>query len=87
MKRNIRKISIGKNVDNRIKKLKNRENIYQTTYSSNSVLELKEDKLETSLEAQVFQLAKQGISIEEIAKKLNRGKTEIELMIKLHKKQ
>lgn len=77
---------IGKNVDNRVKKLKNRENIYQIHTPQKAVLE-KEDKIETSLEAQVFQLAKQGLSIEEIAKKLNRGKTEIELLMKLHKKQ
>lgn len=36
-----------------------------------------------SIEEQIVFLQQQGLSIEEIAKKLNKGKTEIELMIKL----
>src|SRR5690625_4446007 len=50
-------------------------------------VEKKLDKLETSLEAQVFQLAEEGMSVEDIAKKLNRGKIEIELMLKLNQNQ
>lgn len=46
--------------------------------------EEKRDELETSVEGQVFQLYREGKSIEEIARELHRGKTEIELMIKLH---
>jgi len=42
------------------------------------------DQVETSLHSQVFHLHKKGLTIEEIAKKLNRGKTEIELIIKLN---
>ncbi|MFJ7747072.1 DUF6115 domain-containing protein [Peribacillus sp. NPDC097295] len=40
---------------------------------------------ELSLNEQVNYLAEQGLSIEEIAKKLNRGQTEIELLIKFQK--
>lgn len=42
-----------------------------------------EDKVETSIESQVFQMHQKGISTETIAKQLNRGKTEVELLIKL----
>jgi len=44
----------------------------------------KKDQVETSLESQILQLNHQGFSIEEIAKQLNRGKTEVELIVKLH---
>lgn len=43
-----------------------------------------EDVIETTLEGQVLQLAHEGKSIDEIAKQLNRGKTEVELLIKLN---
>lgn len=43
-----------------------------------------EDILETSIEGQVLQLYKEGKSPEEIAKLLNRGKTEVDLYIKLN---
>jgi len=42
-----------------------------------------EDKVETSIESQVFQMHQKGISTETIARQLNRGKTEVELLIKL----
>jgi|SRR5699024_8299395 len=42
-----------------------------------------EDKVETSIESQVFQMHQKGISTEKIAKQLNLGKTEVELLIKL----
>lgn len=42
------------------------------------------DVIETSFEAKVLQLAKAGLSIDDIAKKLNRGKTEVGLIIKLN---
>jgi len=45
-----------------------------------------EDFLETSMEAQVLQLHQQKYSANEIARKLNCGKTEVELIIKFHKK-
>lgn len=44
------------------------------------------DTIEKSLSAQVLSLYNQGESIESIARKLDSGKTEIELMIKFHKK-
>lgn len=43
-----------------------------------------EDVVETSFEGQVLQLFRAGKSPEEIAKQLNRGKTEVDLYIKLH---
>lgn len=42
----------------------------------------KEDIIETSIESQMMRLAQEGKSVDEIAKKLNRGKTEVELMLK-----
>ncbi|WP_156289089.1 DUF6115 domain-containing protein [Oceanobacillus salinisoli] len=44
------------------------------------------DAVEASLEAKVLQLHHQGLSITEIAKRLNCGKTEAELIIRLHQK-
>lgn len=41
------------------------------------------DKIETSIEAQVFQMYQEGKTIEEIARKTKRGKTEVTLMLKL----
>lgn len=45
-----------------------------------------ETVVEPSFAAQVLSLAERGDSIETIAKKLNRGKTEVELLIKFHQK-
>lgn len=45
-----------------------------------------ETVVEQSFAAQVLSLFERGDSIETIAKKLNRGKTEVELLIKFHQK-
>ncbi|WP_099158124.1 DUF6115 domain-containing protein [Virgibacillus ndiopensis] len=45
-----------------------------------------DDTSETSLQARILQLHAQGLSTETIAKELNCGKTETELIIKLHNK-
>lgn len=45
-----------------------------------------QDTIEKSLSAQVLSLHNQGETIESIARKLDCGKTEIELMIKFHQK-
>lgn len=45
-----------------------------------------EPVVEPSFAARVLSLAERGDSIETIAKKLNRGKTEVELLIKFHQK-
>lgn len=50
-----------------------------------SLITEKTDKVETSPESQIFQLYNDGMSIEEIAKKTGRGKTEIELLVKLNR--
>ncbi|WP_370221917.1 hypothetical protein [Cytobacillus sp.] len=41
----------------------------------------------SSLEDQVFMMKKQGMNVEDIAKKLGKGKTEIELMLKFRQNQ
>lgn len=41
------------------------------------------DSVKTSLEGQILHLYEQGCKAEEIAKKLNRGKTEVELILKM----
>ncbi|MDC3416374.1 DUF6115 domain-containing protein [Aquibacillus salsiterrae] len=45
-----------------------------------------EDTLEQSPSAKVFSLYDQGESVEKIARKLGLGKTEVELMLKFHRK-
>lgn len=45
--------------------------------------ENREDQIETSVESKILQLHEQGLSHEEIAKKMNRGKTEVELFLKM----
>ncbi|WP_436375809.1 DUF6115 domain-containing protein [Cytobacillus sp. BC1816] len=40
-----------------------------------------------SIEDQVFMMKKQGLNVEDIAKKLGKGKTEIELMLKFRQNQ
>jgi len=44
----------------------------------------KEEPQPLTLEQQIVQMAKQGKTAEEIAKKLQKGKTEIELLLKFH---
>lgn len=46
--------------------------------------ESKDDTIETSLQAKILQLHNQGLSVDYIAKKLNCGKTEAELIINLY---
>ncbi|WP_040980157.1 DUF6115 domain-containing protein [Oceanobacillus jeddahense] len=45
------------------------------------------DEVETSLEAKILQLHANGETVDEIAKKLNCGKTEAEIIIKMHQKK
>jgi len=42
-------------------------------------------EVETSLEAQILALAERGFDVDQIAKKLQCGKTEAELILKFHK--
>ena len=53
--------------------------------SSEPPVEEKYDDFSPSIQGQVYQLYDQGLSIEDIAKRLDRGKTEVELMIKFKK--
>jgi len=45
-----------------------------------------QDHVEASMESKVLQLYSKGLSTSDIAQKLNCGNTEVELIIKLHKK-
>ncbi|RDW19507.1 hypothetical protein CWR48_07240 [Oceanobacillus arenosus] len=58
----------------------------QDTIDTPIIDEKVHDVMETSLEAKILQLHHQGMSIMEIAQQLNRGKTEVELFIKMYKK-
>ncbi|WP_188454362.1 helix-turn-helix domain-containing protein [Virgibacillus oceani] len=67
-----------------------KENRYMNTDEKNENYLVPEiaadDTTEMSLQAKILQLHAQGISDEQIAKKLGCGKTETELVIKLHNK-
>jgi len=54
------------------------------TASPLKVEEQKEPDKVLTVEQQALELAKQGKSPEEIAKQLQKGKTEIELLLKFH---
>lgn len=45
-------------------------------------MEEKKDDFTPTIQGQVYQLLDEGLAVEEIAKRLNRGKTEIELIVK-----
>ncbi|WP_053219634.1 DUF6115 domain-containing protein [Virgibacillus senegalensis] len=48
--------------------------------------QVQQDTVEKSMTAEVYSMYDQGYTIDEIAKKLDKGKTEVELMIKFHRK-
>lgn len=54
---------------------------------ANKQLSETEDKVETSLQAQILQLYEQGLTLDQIAKQLKCGKTEAELIINFHQKK
>lgn len=61
--------------------------LYDETDSNHITDFLKEkpnDSIETSIHAKVLQLYQKGLSVEEIAKQLDCGKTEAELIIKFY---
>ena len=57
--------------------------VSSTSQTKDVMLQKEEPKPET-VEQQIVQLAKQGKTAEEIAKQLQKGKTEIELLLKFH---
>jgi hypothetical protein len=77
-------------------KQKNARNAYENTSLQSAVNHLKEEKKESdvidrdldqiSILAEAQNMKKQGKTIEEIAKKMGRGKTEIDLLFKLNQK-
>lgn len=64
------------------------ENLEQEKETHSYTLPEVEDdvRFETSLQAKILQMHDQGMSNEEIARKLNSGKTEVDLIVKLHAK-
>ena len=83
-KRNEKKHINAPPLPKHLKPLLEKQEEEENRKKSKSSLSIKKDRLETSLEVQIAQLSKQGLSIEEIAKKLNKGKTEVELILKLN---
>jgi len=65
-----------------LEKQEKREN--QDTLHSNAPFLT--EHVETSMESKIVQLSEQGLSIDEIAKQLNKGKTEVELILKLNER-
>ncbi|HEU5140849.1 MAG TPA: hypothetical protein VFT51_12795 [Bacillales bacterium] len=55
----------------------------QESYSPPVDLNEKQDRIDSSVEAKALFLAEQGIDSEEIAKRLGRGKGEIDLLLRL----
>ncbi|MEN2766421.1 DUF6115 domain-containing protein [Ornithinibacillus xuwenensis] len=49
--------------------------------------EYAQDEIEVSLQSRIFKLHEEGLSVDEIAKTLNCGKTEVELIIKFSEKK
>ncbi len=48
---------------------------------------IQKDTVEQSLTAQILHLSQKGMTSDEIAKKLDKGKTEIELLLKFQQKK
>ncbi|WP_404452648.1 hypothetical protein LG329_00685 [Virgibacillus necropolis] len=65
-------------------KPEHQEHIADDTYTAPEVDD--DVQYETSLQAKVLQLHDQGLASGEIARKLNKGKTEVDLIVKLHAK-
>ncbi|RNA69566.1 DUF6115 domain-containing protein [Alteribacter keqinensis] len=57
----------------------------ESDYKPPAVAREPQEKIETSQTAQVLSLSNQGFSIEDIARKLNMGKGEVELFLKFYK--
>lgn len=66
----------------------NKEEITNITEKNEPIIKISniDDVFETSLEARILQLYHEGMAVEDIAKRLNCGKTEAELVINLYKK-
>ncbi|MCS0673105.1 DUF6115 domain-containing protein [Cytobacillus firmus] len=62
--------------------LKETESVMQSDNSQRA-----KEEIPSSMEDQVFLMKKQGLNVEDIAKKLGKGKTEIELMLKFRQNQ
>lgn len=81
------KIHVTRNLEQSIyddKQINNKQRNQYNPYKIQEERLTQHDQIETSLESQVMSLHEQGYSYDKIAKQLNRGKTEIELMIKMN---
>lgn len=67
-----------------IKERSKAEESTEAELDSYEKLQQVEDQVETSLHAKVLSLYEKGLSVDEIAKQLKRGKTETELILKFH---
>ncbi|NSL51157.1 coupling factor for flagellin transcription and translation [Calidifontibacillus erzurumensis] len=76
-------------LENSVQKVERTTSINKNNYNEENFVPPvihQQDKLDQSLESQVVFLFDKGLKVEEIAKKLNKGKTEIELLLKFRSK-
>ncbi len=66
---------------------KNRKQQQVKEYQPISTIDSVEDVVESSSTASVLHMQEKGYTVDEIAKKLNKGKTEIELLLKFQQKK
>lgn len=81
-KKNLRASEEGLNESEGLASLKETESVMQSDNSQRA-----KEETPSSMEDQVFMMKRQGLNVEDIAKKLGKGKTEIELMLKFRQNQ
>ncbi|MCM3400817.1 hypothetical protein [Cytobacillus oceanisediminis] len=81
-KKNLRAAEEESNESEGLASLKVPESVMQSDNSQRV-----KEEIPSSMEDQVFMMKKQGLNVEDIAKKLGKGKTEIELMLKFRQNQ
>lgn len=81
-KKNLRASEEGLNESEGLASLMETESVMQSDNSQRA-----KEEIPSSMEDQVFMMKRQGLNVEDIAKKLGKGKTEIELMLKFRQNQ
>ncbi|KON89061.1 hypothetical protein AF332_21210 [Sporosarcina globispora] len=81
-KKNLRTLEKETNEAENLKSLMEADSPMLSAYNQRG-----KEPLPSSMDDQVLSLKKQGMNVEEIAKKLGKGKTEIELMLKFRQNQ
>jgi hypothetical protein len=81
-KKNLRASEEELNESEGLASLKETESVMQSDNSQRA-----KEEIPSSMEDQVFMMKKQGLNVEDIAKRLGKGKTEIELMLKFRQNQ